>query len=157
MRIYYYGSATGIFMGSGEAEPDPMEDGKYLIPANATLIEPPEIPNGKRAVYRGGAWELEDIPLPPSTPEPTLDELKAAKVAEFTARASVELGATDYKVLRQLGQKTCGIPTSMTFEEYQALEVSRQAVRDKCNDLQARAQHAADATALALIVWEGAS
>ena len=41
------------------------------IPNNATIVEPPTVPVGKRVAYKLGGWELVDEvkPSPPSAPE----------------------------------------------------------------------------------------
>lgn len=85
----------------------------YLLPANATFIAPPEAADGKSSVWDGEAWqqvenhrgtkywlpgdtygsparEMKELgPLPEgattTAPEPTLDELKAAKLAKIDA------------------------------------------------------------------------
>lgn len=77
MRIYHYGE-RGQFVGSAEADEDPCEHGRYLIPRNATTAEPPEIPDGKEVRFEpventidtpagpvtcnGMAWVIHDAP-----------------------------------------------------------------------------------------------
>jgi hypothetical protein len=43
------------------ADPDPMEPGRYLIPAHSTLDVPPFLPDAKRqtAVWRDDKWVIE--------------------------------------------------------------------------------------------------
>lgn len=40
MKIYHYHSITREYLGEGLADKDPMVDGNWLIPANATNLEP---------------------------------------------------------------------------------------------------------------------
>ncbi len=70
--IYHYDPTTGDFRGIGEADKDPLDKGNWLIPANATDIQPPEPVQGKRRVFDGSAWSLLDIPTP------SIAEVKAA-------------------------------------------------------------------------------
>lgn len=81
MKIYHYREpvidssivpvpVTGEYLGSGFADPDPREEGSWIIPAYATTVEPPTIPDGKIAVWSGSSWSLEVRPEPPPPPEP---------------------------------------------------------------------------------------
>ncbi|VWC26524.1 phage tail fiber assembly protein [Burkholderia pseudomultivorans] len=40
LRIYHYDFHTGAYIGQGEADPDPMNEGGWLIPAFATPEQP---------------------------------------------------------------------------------------------------------------------
>lgn len=69
MIVYHYDPDTGIYLNtSSDADPDPLEPGKWLIPANATPKVPPNITDfkTKRQVFRDDAWTVETIPLPPA-------------------------------------------------------------------------------------------
>lgn len=67
--IWHYRSDTGVLLGPGKADQSPLDPpGVWLIPAYATEIEPPPVPDGQQAVF-DGAWTLEDIPPPPEEPE----------------------------------------------------------------------------------------
>jgi hypothetical protein len=56
--IYHTDSLTGEFIGSGYADPDPLEPGNWLIPARAYREQPPE-PDANQAVIRtNNEWEL---------------------------------------------------------------------------------------------------
>jgi len=43
MIVYSYDRDSGEFIDAGEADPDPLTPGAYLIPANATTIPPPSV------------------------------------------------------------------------------------------------------------------
>ena len=64
MEIFNYAPTTGVFLGSGNASPSPLEPGVWIIPANATVIQPPTVPSGQQAVWDGEAWQLEPVPEP---------------------------------------------------------------------------------------------
>ncbi len=60
--IYEYSSETFEYVGKREADADPEETkikGEFvpLIPANATLVEPPVIDEGHVAVFIGNEWQ----------------------------------------------------------------------------------------------------
>jgi hypothetical protein len=74
MRLFHYSSADGAFIAEGEAVGDPMQPGRWLLPAWSTLDVPPAPVAGKVAHYlipgtdtapatqygQTGAWELRD-------------------------------------------------------------------------------------------------
>lgn len=60
MIIYNYSPLTLEFIGQNEARPNPLENDKYLIPANATEITPPAITENQTAVFNPNLkiWEI---------------------------------------------------------------------------------------------------
>lgn len=58
MNIYHYNPTTGECLGMGEAQPNPLEPDKWLVPAHATLKEPPTVGSKQAAVWRGEDWEI---------------------------------------------------------------------------------------------------
>jgi hypothetical protein len=57
--VYNYDPISGLLTSTSEADPNPLEEGEWLIPANATLDAPPELEDGHVAVYTIGAgWAL---------------------------------------------------------------------------------------------------
>ena len=69
-NAYSFHPTTGVFIGVDFAQESPLELGVFLLPAGATFAEPPQVAEGKQAVWGGEAWSVQDIPLPPE-PEPT--------------------------------------------------------------------------------------
>lgn len=84
--IYHYDAMTGRFKEQGIADLDPLAF-ENLVPANSTLIEPPDYDEQTHApVFLEGAWSLLDI-----TSEITV-ELKEARINELKAqRIALEL------------------------------------------------------------------
>ncbi len=71
MIIYHYHPESRDYLGTGVADPSPLEPGVWLIPANATSTPPPDARDGFRRVFLGGEWkEVEIPPPPPPEPEP---------------------------------------------------------------------------------------
>lgn len=75
MQIYHYDPGTGLLVGSGVADPSPREPGVWLVPAYATAVAPPAIPEGKVAVWGGSSWSLITAPPPNAPPPETPEEL----------------------------------------------------------------------------------
>jgi len=57
MEIHNYSPQTGEYLGASVARPDPLEDGRYLVPANATTESPPSVKDFEVAVYNNG-WAV---------------------------------------------------------------------------------------------------
>lgn len=130
MNVYRYDELTKEYIGYEEALLDPLEtdlkgENVYLLPANATFIEPPEAQESFARVWNGEAWqEVEDhrgteywlpedkfgaparemkelgaLPEGATTtaPEKTLDELKADKLEALKAeRDTKEVEPIEY-------------------------------------------------------------
>ena len=58
MDIYHFSAATGEFLGSGQADADPLEEGRFLLPANAVTIAPPASGPHEASVFADGRWSL---------------------------------------------------------------------------------------------------
>lgn len=69
-KIYHYHPDTGALMGEGMADADPLEPGRFLIPANATTDAPPAPGAGQFVAWNGAAWELRAVPPPEPEPPP---------------------------------------------------------------------------------------
>lgn len=70
MQIWHYHPATGLLLGTSEADPSPLEPGVWLIPAHATAELPPTAAAGEEAHWQDGAWHLRPVPAPEPVPEP---------------------------------------------------------------------------------------
>ena len=55
--VYEYDEA-GLYTGETTAEPSPREKDVWLIPANATELEPPVTGEHECAVFRNGRWSV---------------------------------------------------------------------------------------------------
>ncbi|MEN9658409.1 MAG: hypothetical protein RL571_1874 [Pseudomonadota bacterium] len=59
---YSFDPLTGEYVGATLAQRSPLEDGVYLLPANATFSEPQEPAGDKWPFWTGSAWELRVVP-----------------------------------------------------------------------------------------------
>jgi hypothetical protein len=58
MRIWHYDKNSGELAGEGAADPHPIEEGEWLLPAFSTAIAPPDAQAGHAIVWTGSAWSL---------------------------------------------------------------------------------------------------
>jgi len=64
MEIWNYDRKTGVLLGPSAANPCQVQPGAWLIPAYATTIRPPTVPEGCVAIFNGGLsavgeWRIE--------------------------------------------------------------------------------------------------
>jgi hypothetical protein len=64
MDIWDYDRKTGVLLGRSAADPNPEEPGNWIIPAYATTVRPPFVPEGCVAIFNGGLradgeWRIE--------------------------------------------------------------------------------------------------
>lgn len=62
----YQTNAEGIFIGCVQADPSPLEQGVWLVPAGCVETAPPKFAQGQQARWAQGTWHIEDIA--PSSP-----------------------------------------------------------------------------------------
>lgn len=92
MKLVSQLDADGYYVGPAIAQRSPLEPGVFLIPGGAVDAAPPVVPQGRRARWSDG-WALEDIPAPESDPAPTLDQIRAAKIAQIDRARDAALEA----------------------------------------------------------------
>ena len=81
MALCYRYNENKEYIGSEEMFKDPLESELqkkdiWLLPADCTLIEPPEAKEGFNIVWNGEAWEYKELGKEPEPHVPTEDELK---------------------------------------------------------------------------------
>lgn len=80
ITVYAYDPSTKEYRGTAQAAEDPKHPGRYLIPAFATEMEPPQPGENQKVVWGGEAWQLVDILQPEPKPEPTEEELRQREI-----------------------------------------------------------------------------
>ena len=88
MMFAYRYDENNYYAGQQDCQLDPIATKRegnevWLLPANCTWEEPLEEKEGYKIKWNGEAWEYEEIPVPPEPEPPTLDEVKAQKIAEL--------------------------------------------------------------------------
>ena len=89
--IHHYHPETGVYIGAGLADPSPMEQGVWLVPAHATDIEPPVAPNGQVAVWAGAAWAVLPNIAPPDAAPQSPEHADGVPVSVSMAQARLAL------------------------------------------------------------------
>ena len=74
MKVYQT-DEDGFFQHETFADPDPLEEGNWLIPGGCVTQEPPILSEGQKAKFVDGAWLVVD-PDPAPEPEPELPPTK---------------------------------------------------------------------------------
>lgn len=120
MIVYQYDEKTKVYVSNMRAQESPREPGKYLMPANATNLPPPQTEKNECAVWKNGEWEVKPdfrgtiyyladgtehtidaidvVPQENALFEkpiipPTMEEAKTAKLTEINAACDAILNA----------------------------------------------------------------
>ena len=56
--VYLYDAETGLYTGDYEAQENPLEMGKYIVPTYSTEEAPPIEKQNESAVYVDGSWQI---------------------------------------------------------------------------------------------------
>ena len=128
---YRYNQENKVFVGSEEMFKDPLESELqkkdiWLLPANCTLIEPPEAKDGFLIVWNGETWEYKELKKEPEPHVPTEDELKA----QVRSVRNWYMQTTQDRIDRYRNQKELGVETTDGEEVYKQLLEYTQYLRD---------------------------
>lgn len=85
MKVYQTNN-EGFFTGATVADPDPLDDGNWLIPAGCVMVEPPATGKNEAAQWTNGSWIVVST-LTPEAPVPEV--LPPTKAEQEAARAEV--------------------------------------------------------------------
>ena len=134
MVLCYRYNENKEYVGSEEMFKDPLESELqkkdiWLLPADCTLIEPPEAKEGFYIVWNGEAWEYKELEKEPKPYVPTEDELKA----QVRAVRDKYMQTTQNRIDRYRNQKELGIETTDTEEVFKRLLEYTQYLRDYPN------------------------
>lgn len=95
MKVYSYNPFSGEYIGSNNANKDPLESEKqgkdiWLLPANATFDKPPNVKDDEVAAWINNAWQAFPKKIKPEPEEPPVDpnlqnEIKIANTMRYIA------------------------------------------------------------------------
>ena len=136
MEIYNYVESTGEYISTSTASPNPMEDGQFLVPANATTTAPLSAREGYAVVLTGSEWAYvednrgvaynvrEEVTVESlgelatgitKVAVPFTDEEIAANAqAELNETSQAYLNSTDWYVTRH-AETAEAVPTAITL------------------------------------------
>lgn len=133
---YRYDQEKKEYIGSEEMYKDPLESELqkkdiWLLPADCTLIEPPEEKEGFLIVWNGDAWEYKEQEKPKEEEPyiPTEEELKA----QVRSVRDKYMQNTQNRIDRYRNQKELGIETTDTEGVFKQLLEYTQYLRDYPN------------------------
>lgn len=98
MKLYQTDyTSDGRFIGEIMADPNPMREGEWLIPAGSVETPPPAAEEPSYARWTGRTWEVYTPPVPEPEPEPEpQDPQKITVVSKAQAKlALLEAGLLD--------------------------------------------------------------
>lgn len=141
----------GYFIGYTVADQSPLEEGVWLLPARAVDTLPPDIPEGFKAKFSNGSFQLEEILVTDEPTEPTpsytqfeLDQMRYQKRAMVQADLLAYMAADNMSRVRS-GVWTVSdltglmddpaIKTALSFMSTLSYELATQAIMAATNPL----------------------
>ena len=131
MKAYIYNSQK-YFEREDVAQIDPLEskaEGReiFIMPANSTEIEPPAEKDGFKIKWSGSEWIYEGIQ---TEKEEQREKTQEEKAADVRAERDRRIDAIRWRIERYQTQDEAGLETNDTAEQYKAILLYVQALRD---------------------------
>ena len=95
MNIYNYHQKTLEFVGQSQADPDPLDVGKWLIPAHSTPVQPPSYIEGKIRLFINDEWVYQDIKNKDPVVEPIIEPEYLPPISDDQPATGVQLQGED--------------------------------------------------------------
>ena len=132
MKKAYLFDDAGCFVGEGYAQIDPLDTkaaGReiFIMPANSTETEPPAEKDGFKRKWNGSEWIYEEIQ---TEKEEQLKKTQGEKAADVRAERDRRIDAILWRIERYQTQAAAGLETTDTAEQYKAILLYVQALRD---------------------------
>lgn len=131
MRIFHYEKESGALIGSSEALESPMEKGVFLVPAQATKIEPIDPLENHTINFNGSEWV--HIPIQYPIPKPIIPVDRKAEILQ-------ELQLIDEQSVRParavaVALATNAAPDAIEIDKLAKLEAKALALRSELSSL----------------------
>jgi hypothetical protein len=105
--------SQGYFTNVTVADESPLEPGVFLIPDGCVETKPPKVFPDQRVKWVNDNWVYEDIPLPPTPPEP----VQPSPIEMCKGEAKYLLAVTDWS---QLPDAAAALKNKAEFDRFRA-------------------------------------
>lgn len=125
--LYHYHRETGELIGQSLADLDPMQPGRWLIPANATTLQPPAPGAGQFPAWNGADWVLRAVPQPVPAPAPPPQEPPPEPTPYVPSRAEgirVRLSMIDKESIRPARAVAAALAAGKPAPEFDAAKLA---------------------------------
>lgn len=165
MKIFHYNAISGVFLGEGEADADPMTPGYWLVPAHSTVVPVPQTVEGQAWLFdqATASWssvaDYRDVPL-----YSTVDGSSVDLSEEYWGLGPLPASVT---TIMRPSEAHVWVEDAWQLDEALSMKLIRQANQSACAELQAVARsaieplqladeigEATEAEAAALLAWK---
>jgi hypothetical protein len=130
MLIHHYDPITGSYINSSIADESPLEPGVILLPAHATIIEPPEAREGFYRRFVFGIWGYTPIDGPieeEPTPEPIpIDPLSIPLERLDFWLVAAQAGVSKWSVRDRIAAMPEGVEKNAAIAYFEDAQVYRR-------------------------------
>lgn len=116
----------GYFVAPVLADESPLEPGVFLIPGGAVDVPPPEVPEGKVALFQGGAWVFVTPPGDEDEDPPVAGVPQV--VSRFQARAALHLAGLLAQIELVMADEETPMLTRLAWRDAQEFRRTSPAV-----------------------------
>ena len=132
MDIYHY-NKDGVYIKSGVARSDPLEKGKFLIPANATTEEPP-VCSKSEEVYFTNKWNTRIKKTEQPTKYHTWDDKTGwniSKANQTKLDSDIVVAGEEKEKANLLSENEAEIQAEIRLIAIESIKVKKEAIAER--------------------------